>query len=216
MAEFDMSQATIVSMLPYTLTEVKPGLNPNEFIIQGKGKDEFGLTIIPDNVYYLINPDLLSDAKEVRQIPVPVKAMELAQSIISDYVGALLGVDLPEIMPGIFAVKGNYTDKKLFKTKFANELQHYTECQNRWFIRLVEVADDTWAKSRSPVGISDLQRHAVRSLQYEREWLNPLPGEQLDKCPVCKTIINAGAVKCVACGYILNKIEYDKVMAATK
>lgn len=209
----DNTFATILSLLPFNLVETKPGLNPNEYYINKSENDKIGITIIPNTVHYLVNPDPLSDAKEVRHIKVPVPAIELAQSIINDYISSLLAVSPPDAVPGLIAVRGDYNDVKEASVTFIKEIMFMRNAQNNWFKNLVDIADDTWSKSKSPVGISDLQRHACRSLDYKREWLNPVPSEQLTKCPICKGTVNEGALKCVACGFIINKVEYDKVMA---
>lgn len=203
-------------MLPYKLVENKPGLNPNEYIIPAAVQGDLSLTIIPNNIFYLVNTDPLADAKEVRVIKVPVPAQELAESIINDYTTGLLAVEQPDATPGIFPVRGNYSDKKIVTVKFAKEIEFYKQTQNRWFQRLVDIADDTWAKSNSPVGISDIQRDACRYLGYQRQWLNPLPLEVQDKCPFCTNPINKGAIKCVTCGEILDKKKYGELVGATK
>lgn len=212
----DHTYATIISILPFDVTETKPGLTPNEYIVKGTEGDKIGLTIIPNNVFYTINPDPLSDAKEVRHIPVPVPAIEVAQAIINDYVSALLAVEPPIALPGWVAIRGNYSDRKVVTTEFMKEIMGAREAQNKWFRNLIDIADDSWSKTRSPLGISDLQRFACRGLDYKRDWLNPLPSEVINKCPVCKSGINDGALKCIACGHILNKKMYDEVMAGAK
>jgi len=212
----DSTYATLISLLPFDLVEAKPGLNPNEYIIKKSEDNKIGLTIIPNNIFYLINPDPLADAKDTRNIKVPVPAIEVAQSIINDYVNALLGVNPPEAVPGLVAVSGDYTDKKEVGIKFMKEIMFARTNQNNWFRNLVDMADDSWSKTHSPISISDLQRFACRSLELKRDWLNPLPSEQVEKCPVCKNPINLGALKCVACNHILNKVEYDKLMLVTK
>lgn len=206
------NDVTIVSLLPYELSEKKPGLTPTEYVIKSRGSNEFSLNLIPQNAFYLVNPDLLSDAKEVKHIKVPVPARALAESIINDYISSLLAVEPPDIIPGLFVAEGklsSYTDAKI---KLARELTIYKTVQLNWFTRLVELADDSWSKSHSPIAISDVQRNACRELGYKRDWLNPLPQELISKCPVCKNPINEGALKCVSCGFIFNKAELDKLM----
>lgn len=208
----DTTFSTICSLLPYDLVESKPGLNPNEYTIKKAPKGGFSLTIISNDVYYLINPDLLSDAKEVRQIKVPVPSIELAQSIIMDYSVAVLGIAPPDAAPGLFALKGDWTDKKDFQLKHNALIGFHTKTQTKWFENLVAIADDTWAKTRSPISISELQRTACEILGFKRDWLNPIASELLDKCPVCMNTVLPGALKCVACGYVINKIELDKLL----
>lgn len=212
----DNTYATVVSLLPFNLVESKPGLNPNEFIINKAENGRIGLTIIPNNVFYLINPDPLAEAKDVRNIKVPVPAIEVAQSIINDYVNALLAVSPPDAVPGLIALSGDYTDRKEVATKFMKELMVARNTQNNWFKNLIDMADDIWSKTHSPVSISDLQRDACRMLDLKRDWLSPLPSEFIEKCPVCKNSVNPGALKCVTCQHILNKVEYDKLMLVAK
>jgi hypothetical protein len=204
----------MISLLPFDLVESKPGLNPNEYTIHKADGDKFGLTIIPNNVHYLVNPDPLADAKDVRNIKVPVPAIELGRSIINDYVSSLLGAAPPDSVPGLLTVPGDYTERKEVSTKYMKELMVLRASQNSWFRNLVEMADDTWSKTRSPIGISDLQRSACRMLDYKRDWLNPLPSEQIEKCPYCQSAINAGAVKCITCHEILDKKRYNELVGA--
>lgn len=212
----DTSFATICSLLPYDLIESKPGLNPNEFTLAKAEGSVPGLTIISNQIFYLVNPDPLADAKDTRFIRVPVPAMEIAQAIITDYTNALLAVEPPTAVPGLFAVAGNYSDKKEFSLKFMKEIMVCRNGQNAWFKNLVAIGDDSWSKTRSPMGIGDLQRSACRILGLQRDWLDPLPAELIDKCPVCKSQINAGALKCMNCQFVLNKVEYDKLVGAVK
>ncbi len=210
----DTTFSTIISLLPFNLCENKPGLNPNEFTINKAEGDKFGLTVIPNHVHYLVNPDPLADAKDVRNIKVPVPAIELAQSIINDYTNALLGVVVPDAVPGLLAVKGDYIDRKEVSSKFMKELLALRIAQNNWFKNLVELADDVWSKTRSPISISDLQRDGCRMLGLKREWLSPLPSEQIEKCPFCQNPINSGAVKCITCHEILDKKKYGELVGA--
>jgi hypothetical protein len=214
--KMDTTFATIISLLPFDLVELKPGLNPNEYTINKAVGDKFGLTIIPNDIYYLINPDPLADAKNTRNIKVPVPAIELARGIINDYISALLAVNPPEAIPGLIAVRGDYTDRKEIVSKFMKEISIARTAQNKWFENLVFIADDLWSKTKSPISISDLQRSAAKWLGITRDWVSPIPQELIEKCPICKNAINPGALKCVVCNTVLNKKAYEEALAAIK
>jgi hypothetical protein len=206
--------ATIASYLPYELGEYKPGLTPGYYVIRpGDGKLKFSTTVIPEGAYHQINPDPLAEMKDVHWVKIPVLALELAQSIIMDYSTALLAAQPPDAMPGLLAVPGEY-DEKTMATKFPHQLKATREMQTQWFRNLVEIADDTWAKTKSPLGIADLQRHAAESLEIKREWLLGPPPEEIEKCPVCMNPVLPGALKCAmpGCGYVLRPVEYAKLM----
>jgi hypothetical protein len=205
----DTTFATICSLLPYELHESKPGLHPNYFTITSE--EPFSLTIIPNNIYYRVNPDPLADQKSTRYINVPVPAIECARSIVNDYVAALLAIEPPDKVPGLFAVSGDWTDKKLFVASHSKQIDKYKNAQIEWFKNLVNIADDIWSKTHSPVSIGDLQRFAAKQLGYERDWLDATPIELAVKCPYCKSPINAGAIKCITCHEILDKKKYEEL-----
>jgi hypothetical protein len=205
--ESDTSLATIVSIFPRRLVEVKPGLNPAEYVIPAGSVDNPSMLIIEDNVYYLMDSDPLSDSKIQSKIKVPVRPIELAQSIIMDYVSALISVESNK-MPGLFAVKGGYDDPKLVKARFHQNIQTMNEVQISWFQALVLMADEIWAKTRAPHGISDLQREACRQLHIEREWLISAKPSDMVKCKFCTMLVNSDAVICPSCRHVINPEKY--------
>lgn len=209
--------ATIVSYLPYDLTELKPGITPALYTVKkGDGKQKFGLTVIPDGAYHQINPDPLAEMREIHWIQIPVPPMVLAQSIIMDYATALLEVELPDAMPGLCALPGEHTDPATVRNQYAGQLKVAREQQTRWFQNLINLADDTYAKSKSPLAIHELSRMAADAMELKREWLFAPPPEQLDKCPVCLTVVNPGALMCPICRYVIRPDEYRKLQPQEK
>lgn len=204
--------ATICSLLPFDLVEVKPGLTPTEFTVKKAEGDKPALTVIHEGVFYLVNPDPLADAKDVRNIKVPVPALELAQSIINDRVSAMLEVEYPDIIPGVWAVPGEYEDLKEFSRKYIKEITTYRLCQNNWFRKLVFKADDTWAKTKSPLAITDLNRYACDALGLKREWSSIANPEDVLKCPFCMNPIISGAIKCPTCHEVLDKVRHKELL----
>lgn len=212
----DNTFATVVSMLPYPLIEFKTGLYPNEYRIKAAKPGDFSLNIIPNDAYHLVDLDPMAEGKSRRVMKVPTPALELANSIVNDYVSALLAVELPDTVPGLFAVSGDFKDKDEIKKAFYDKFKFFRDAQNRWFRNLTALADDVWAKTKSPLTISDLQRSAAKALDLKRDWINPPNPEEVNKCPICMNAINEGAVKCVACGFIFDKAKYDKLVGVGK
>lgn len=212
--QIDLSCATIVNLLPRVIKEVKPGLHPSEFIIPKGSPEKPGLLIISGDVHHLVNPDILSDSKDIQMIKVLIPALQCASSIINDYVQSLIAVD-GESFPAIFAVKGDYSNPEEVKTKFADKIEEFRVVQNRWFTTLVAIADDTWAKTKSPQGISDLQRDAANSLQLKKEWLGP--AVDAEKCKFCGAV--ASSIVCPNCHHVLDEAKYrelNPVLAGVK
>lgn len=206
----DSAYATIISIFPRKLIEYKPGLQPSEYVIPAGNMEKPGLLLIGDDVHYLMNPDPLSDGKDVRQIKVPVKAMEAATSVIMDYITALICFETGQ-QPGLFCVKGGYDDPLIIKNQFNKELVAYNDMQNKWFQALVLMADEIWAKTRSPQGISDLQRDACKHLHIERDWLISSSSIDMNKCPYCMSFVNVGAIFCATCRHVLDQERYNKL-----
>jgi len=209
-SEEDGSLATIISIFPRKLVEHKPGIQPSEYVIPAGNPERPGLLIINDNVFYLMNPDPLSDGKDVPSIRVPVRAMEMAQSIIMDYVNALISVETGKC-PGIFCVKGGFEDSDLVKVRFHKEIEIYYNFQLEWFKSLVLMGDEIWKGSRSLAGISDLQREACRSLRLDREWLVTTQNAELIKCRFCTSLVSNDAIVCPACHHVLNQEKYKSM-----
>lgn len=205
MADVNLACATIVSLLPHDLLEVKPELHPADYFIPKGTIKKPGLLIVSDDVHYLVNPDILSEDKNIQFIKVNVKAIECAQSVINDYVVALIGVE-PNATPGLFAVKGDFTDPNVVLERFTKEVVQYQQAQGRWFANLIAIADDTYSKTKSPQGISDLQRNAAKWLGLERDWL--YEAKQPTKCPYCANGILPDAIVCSTCNHVLDKTKY--------
>lgn len=211
--ELDLSFATIISIYPRDIKEAKPGLFPSEYIIPAGSIEKPGLCIVSNDVHHLVDPNPLDESKEAKYIKVNVKAIEAAQSIINDWIVSLIEVE-HDAMPGLFAVRGDYYENKVIVEKFSREIKVHAEAQYAWFANLVRSGDDIWAKSRSTQGISDIQRLAAQTLNLKREWLVNLT--EPNKCPFCASNINVGAIKCITCGEVLNKVAYDHLKGTSQ
>jgi hypothetical protein len=190
-------KATIVSLVPWTIKETKPGMIPSEYEIPKSDGKTPSVLVISDavtNIYM---------GADQGTFPVPVPVDKLAESIVSDSVKAVLEVD-DISKPGMFWVENEHTAKDIIE-KFPKELDAAKQRQNRWFMKLIRLADDMWARTHQHRAISDMQRVAAAQLGLaSKEWaITPEP-IQLVKCPACTTMIENTALVCKNCRAIIN------------
>ena len=156
--------ATIISVLPFKITEAKPGMIPPEFVIPAA----------PDNDITVVNIGLCQtyiylDADR-GSIPFTEFAGTVAKSIVDDYCMAQLEYRGNDCKPGIFWVPEKVTKEEALK-KYPKEITAIRAAQRMWFIRLVRMADDSWNRTKKHSEISDIQRLAAAKLGIKRDWL---------------------------------------------
>ena len=203
----DMSKATVVSICPFPVKAVKPGLTPAEYSLPAS-KDGKPVVLVVGGATFPVYLD--SDRGSLR---VPAPSFEVARSIVEDYCTSHLGYDKEDAMPGMFHVDGAYTVAEV-TVKFKDELVLAKKKQDNWFIRLVKIADDEWNRTHRHAAISDMQRVACEAMGFTRDWLmkpNEEETVQAKYCPACSVPITNGPVICPNCKLVLNKTEYEKL-----
>lgn len=203
MAEVSL-KATIVSIVPFESPERKPGLYPGYFLIPASPDGEPQVLVIGNSVHNVY----LDDVRGSLQIR--TSSYEIAAAIVYDYCSSQLAVDEGS-KPGIFWVPGEVTAKEV-KIKYPQELQQARDLQKHWFLALVRIADDDWARYHQHKSISDFQRFAAKSLNLEREWL--LVSMDTSQCPACKNAVPVGAVVCPNCKCVLDKEAHKDLVFA--
>jgi len=192
---------TIVNLYPGRLEEIKPGVIPNVFIIEGaKDKESFTVTHITDAKYQ-------TDPVAGRpSIFVPILAEEIAHSIVNDFVQSKVGTEPGGKGPGIFVLKGTFTVEEVEK-KFKAQLDRARAFQNQWFSETVQIADNDWAVKRSHLVIPQDAKWGAVWLGLNKEWNKTLE-EMLKKttktCPGCAFEVPLAAIICRDCKTILD------------
>lgn len=198
-----MSQATLVSLVPFPINEWKPGIYPGFFEIPASKNDIPQLLTIGDSVYHV-------EIDENRSITVKCQAEEIARSVVDDYVISNLQYSAEDdAAPGFFWKSGKHDLGSILKN-FQDDVKLAKERQRRWFVRLVKLADDDWERSRQHKAISDIQRYAAKALTLERPWIiKPQEGENgLVKCIACQSLILSEAVVCPNCKMIRDEEKW--------
>jgi hypothetical protein len=196
-------KATVVSILPREITDRKPNLYPGDFVIPAGNSVKPGLLIVTKSVFYI---PMAFGAPSLQAVSAP---HEVATSIVNDYVGALIGIT-DDCRPGLFVVNDGLSNPNEVVKQFGNEITKLRDAQNRWFMRLVTMADAEYDKHKQAESISDLQKMAARELNLKNKpWLLDINQLQINNCPACYLPVNTNAIICPTCKYILNMDKYN-------
>jgi len=207
-------RVTLVSTLPFRLSERKPGLIPEFFEVNAAEREDISVTHLQDAYYNMLVP--LADDR-TPPIKIPVLGETVAQGLIDDYVGASLGVNYEPkeesgavAMPGMFWIEGT-KDKVLIANQHKEQVKKALNNTKYWFENLIKIGDDDWGKFHQYKMITDLQKKACKYLGLQREWNFDIFAHQTNLCPACKSTLHPDAIICNGCKCIIDMEKY-KVM----
>ena len=194
-----MSDVTVVSLLPYAIQEIKPGLVPDIYRIEpSDGK-------IP-SVLHVSNARSFVYIGDGKTFPASHPAEQIAEAIVNDYWSAQLQSSLGA-RPALFWLPGKLSPSEIV-AKYGRDIDEAKKRQNLWFMNLVKLADDDWAKTHQHRAISDIQRYAAKSLgMINKPWYHAPEPEEFARCPACMTLVPADAALCQNCKYVINRVK---------
>ncbi len=176
-----LDKATIVSIYPKALNEVKETLFPGRFHVPAGRYGSPSVTVIGPSSWWR-DIDI-----EQPLLEIPVSSVQIAQSIIVDYCNGFLGCNMADLMPGLFFIPGEFTVEQV-KKDYSLKLTEAKFKQDAWFSVLIRLANSLWARSNgNPLVIWDEMRMAARELGKE-------------DVPWLKMDVQMNLVKCFACG----------------
>jgi hypothetical protein len=206
MSNFDV--CTVISACPFPLDEKKPGIHPGVFKIPAAKLETHGIEVlIVKGGRYPVYMDHDRGSFMVNE-----PAHVVANAVVEDFCTAQLAADLTA-RPALFYVEGEYTVAEARKL-YGNRIIEAIKGQAEWFRRLVQLADDDWAKTRQHKLITDLQRYAGKALGLQRDWLVKPESVMTQDCPGCASTIPGKALKCAHCGTIVNVAGWNALQAA--
>lgn len=202
-------KATIISIVPFPISEFKPGIYPGFFEIAGSKNEVPEILVVGESVYHV-------ELDENRTITVKCSPDDIAKSLVHDYVISCLAYTVEDSgsLPGIFWKPEELTLSEV-TSKYAKDLEQAKRQQRNWFEKLVRLADDDWEKTRQHKFISDMQRYAAKSLKLERPWIISLNAvADTKKCPACQSFVSIEAIICSSCRCILDVKKYESLKFA--
>lgn len=188
--------AAIVSIYPKEINDVKETLQPSKFHINAGTYEKPAVTVVGPAAWQ-------RDMGEYQpMIEVPVNALQIATSVVTDYCSGLLGCDMNDNMPGFFVIAGEVTVADVM-TKYKNKLIEANNKQNNWFRILVRLGDGLWARSGgNPLVIWDEMRLAAQSIGIDKAWIKDFQSQELVKCFACGNLRNPAYPVCQVCKVI--------------
>lgn len=199
-------KATVVSILPKPIREVKPTIQPGIFEIEKASyANPVVLNVGPSSWWREID-------EEQPLIEIPVSAVSIADSIVRDYCNGILACDMGDLMPGLFWLPGSLTLKEV-REKFTSQLEEANKKQRNWFGALVKMGDVLWARSQgNPLSISEDMKMAAQELgMTEKEWLKNFEHMTMVRCKACGNMNRDDIVICPNCKVVLNPEQFAKL-----
>ena len=202
-------KATVVSIFPKIILEIKPTIFPGRFEVPAAAKDDFELLVIESSSYY--KP---STIEKMPPTEIQVNAAALAESLVQDYLSAIWLSSRGSRSPGIFWIPGEWNKKTILDYKhkdgrtFSQMLEAAKTQQKEWFKLLVDAADELWARSGgNPKAIPEDSKLGAESLGIEKSkpWMQNTIAATLNNCPACGAMINLNYPVCQHCHAIINK-----------
>lgn len=188
-----MDKATIVSLFPVALKEVKETLDVREYKIPAGSLENPTVITIGPAAWW--RHDFDNDQK----IENPVAATTIAHSVITDYCNGLLECDMESKMPAMFYIPGEISKDVIMKN-YKDKLNEMNTKQRRWFEALVVHADALWSRSNhNPKVIWDMMKLAARELGSDRAWLKDFNVVNMVKCFACGNLRDPEYPVCTAC-----------------
>lgn len=186
---------TVVSAVPFEITEKKAGQVPPEYVIPS-AEEDIQVLHINDATY-----GIYLDADR-GTLPQTIPSNEVARGLIEDFVSAQHEYQSGSAMPALFAVPGHLTRDEV-KAKHSDLIKRYKTLQLVWFRRLISSADDDWKRWGVHRVISDPQRAAAKALGLKKDWM--ITAEEMMSCPACAQTIRSDVAVCPQCRCIIDK-----------
>lgn len=199
-------RATIISVYPREVIEVKPTTFPSRFVVAAGSVESPSLTVIEPTSWFR------EVDENMAPLEIQVNAFSLAESIILDYCVGFPKCVMNSAQPGLFCVPGKYDKDTILKfvaedgSTYINMLGKAIAKQRAWYGELVRMADIDWSRTQgNPMSVSELSKLAAKELgMMSKPWLQDFLAISLYPCPACGTMGNPAFPKCANCGHIIN------------
>lgn len=176
-----IDKSTVVSIYPRPINIRNVTISPGKFYLEPGSLEKPSILIIgPSSWWRDVNID-------EPLIEIVQSSVQIAESIVKDYLNGVFACDMDNAMPGLFFIPGKINIQQL-TTTYEELLQQANQRQLNYYSSLIKFGDALWARSNgNPMAIGDEMRLAARMLGKEdREWM--------------KDHVNTGLVRCFACG----------------
>jgi len=212
-----LDRSTVVSIYPQNIDEVKHTIQPGRFKIAAGSYEKPSILIVGTSSWW----------REIDEdqplLEIPVSSIQIADSIVKDYVNGLLACDMGVSMPGLFYVPGCINDKNnnpsdeatltWIQTAHRGLLDKALAQQRDWYHKLVALADTLWARSNgNPLTIGDNMRLAAQELNLkDKEWIKDFSTIELIRCVACGSLNNSKVIVCPTCKVVVDPKRFAEM-----
>lgn len=203
-----LDKSTVISIFPKDIEEKKPTIQPGIFKIPAGTIEKPGILIVGPSSWW-------RDIDEEQPLlEIPVSSLQIADSVVRDYLNGYLGCNMDSHMPGLFYVMGCKTNQKgepdaiatqeWVKKEYKSELEKAYTRQQNWYTLLIKMADSLWARSNgNPLAIADDMRLAARELNLTatKDWMKEFTMIDMVRCKACGSLKNPQFPVCAACHF---------------
>lgn len=201
-----MDKATIVSIFPKYIKEIKPTIQPGVFELK-KGSYEAPSVLVvgPSSWWLEVN-------EETPLVEIPNSAVQVADAIVRDYCNAVMCYVSEIASPGIFYVPGEFSLVKI-KTDYKALLDAAAARQRAWYTELVKQADILWSRTNgNPIAIAEDMKLAAQELSIkDKPWMHDFNTLQMVNCAACGSLRNPLFPICPSCHSIVDRELYKKL-----
>ena len=198
-----MQKNTLISLYPLPIRESKPGLIPGYYELEAGSLSEPQMLEVGPAVYHhYVGRGAGDNGGDF--VVKEIMPGELAEAIVHDFTSSSVEYN-DTCSPALFWVEGLFD---VSKEEHREAAKSAYKKQEKWFEKLINLADTDWSRLQDPRQISDIQRLAAKHFDLDRNWAVE-PSKDFINCEMCATPVKAHAVICPQCGYILDKKRYD-------
>jgi hypothetical protein len=201
--------STVFSIVPFAISESKPGIYPGIFNIPACMDEQEPTRLCIDKP----SKHMMMVGGKKDPIAIDTPSYELARSVVDDFLSDQI-FSSPEAHPGLIWIQGELSVNE-FKTKYMREHVDMIKTQDRWFLKIISETDQDWNKTHNLRVASNQARFAARKFGLDKEWLRD---EQIalehDVCPACSTKNPPRNVICMNCKCVLKPALYEKLQFA--
>lgn len=193
-----LDKATVVSIYPWDIEEIKPTMQPGKFYIPKGSYSNPSVLILGPSSWW-------RDVDEGdNSIEIPTSAILMADSIVRDYCLGTIEVQFGIAQPGLFYIAGAKKSFDIIK-EHKDLLDNALAMQTRWYEALIKLGDSLWARSRgNPLAIDDRMRTAARELKRDKPWIADFQMVELIPCVACGNLRNPAFPVCHHCNRVVD------------
>lgn len=195
----EMDKSTVVSIFPKKIHEVKHTIQPGVFNIAAGSLLSPAILVVGSSSWWR------EFDENQPMLEIPHSSVQIADSIVRDYLNGMIGCNMADCKPGVFFLQGDVSLSEVLKSQ-SSRLNTENENQKRWYQKIVQMSDAMWARTNgNPLAISDDARMAARELGLNtKEWLQDFQQYEMVKCVACGNMRNPGYPVCPNCKSVID------------